>query len=101
MTNEVLILLFYYIFWWAQEGGSKQTNNRRPDKKKTLWEKLLSPVPPAATPLSLSQTHEELFELTWRPSRASAYRADRPAYQTGLSLCLSFFLQLAEKLIIF
>ena len=32
---------------------------------------------------------------------SSAYRTDRPAYQTGWSLCLSFFLQLAEKLIIF
>ena len=31
----------------------------------------------------------------------SAYRADRPADQTGWSLCLSFFLQPAEKLIIF
>ena len=31
---------------------------------------------------------------------SSAYRADRPVDQTGWSLCLSFFFQLAEKLII-
>ena len=43
-----------------------------------------------------------LFNILQKNSwiKDSAYRADRPADQTGWSLCLSFFLQLAEKLII-